>query len=48
MLKGFLETKTGLFMLELWKLLIEAQNEPNGIPKSLIEKKKLEYVQKCE
>ena len=28
---GFLEKNSGVFMLELWKLLIEAQNSENGI-----------------
>lgn len=28
---GFLEQKAGVFMVELWRLLIEAQNSENGI-----------------
>jgi serine/arginine repetitive matrix protein 1 len=37
---GFLEKNAGKFMLELWELLIDAQNSPNGIPsKILVERK---------
>jgi len=39
-LTGFLERNTGKFMKELWELLIDAQNAPNGIPSVLIEEKK--------
>jgi len=30
-LTGFLAKSTGPFMKELWQLLIDAQNSPNGI-----------------
>ena len=30
-LTGFLEKNSPVFMLELWKLLLEAQNSPGGI-----------------
>ena len=30
-LLGFLSDKSGEFMLELWKLLLEAQEKDNGI-----------------
>jgi len=30
-LTGFLARNTGPFMKELWQLLIDAQNSPNGI-----------------
>ena len=33
-------------MKELWKLLLEAQDSPNGIPPSLIQERKEEILQK--
>jgi serine/arginine repetitive matrix protein 1 len=47
-LTGFLEDKTPQFMLELWNLLLEAQKEPSGIPKQLIEEKLKEKELKME
>jgi serine/arginine repetitive matrix protein 1 len=31
--------------LELWKLLLSAQTSPQGVPKELLEAKKLELMQ---
>ena len=45
---GFLSNKAGIFMRELWKLLLEAQETSNGIPPSLIEERKEEIKQKKE
>lgn len=47
-LTGFMEDKTPQFMLELWNLLLEAQKEPSGIPKQLIEAKVKEKEMKQE
>jgi len=44
-LTGFLARNTGPFMKELWQLLIDAQNSPNGIPPILIEERKDEIKQ---
>jgi len=44
-LTGFLEKNAGRFMKDLWCLLIDAQNSPNGIPPALIEEKKDEIRQ---
>jgi len=44
-LTGFLARNTGPFMKELWQLLIDAQNSPNGIPPVLIEERKDEIKQ---
>ena len=41
-IEGFIEDKTEIFMTELWKLLLSAQKEPNGIPVELVEEKKNE------
>lgn len=41
-LTGFLESKTKLFITELWKLLLSAQNSVGGIPAEFIEQKKEE------
>jgi PWI domain len=45
---GFLEDKTGVFMEELVKLLIEAKDSPNGVPPTLIREKELEMKEKRE
>lgn len=44
-LTGFLEKDTALFCKELWKLLLSAQASPQGVPKELLEAKKLELMQ---
>ena len=41
-LTGFLEKNTPKFMNSLWKLLLSAQDTPDGIPPRLIEDKKVE------
>ncbi|EAU89259.2 SR-rich pre-mRNA splicing activator [Coprinopsis cinerea okayama7 len=41
-LQGFLTNKTASFMTELWKLLIEAQEEVTGVPRTFVEQKKEE------
>ena len=45
-LTGFMEDKTPIFMDELVKLLIEANQSPNGVPISLIREKELELEKK--
>lgn len=45
---GFLERDAKKFMVNLWKLLIEAQESPHGIPVSLIQAKKNELKDKEE
>ncbi|EME79154.1 uncharacterized protein MYCFIDRAFT_216349 [Pseudocercospora fijiensis CIRAD86] len=42
---GFLDKDAAPFCLELWKLCLSAQDSPNGIPKELLEAKKLELIQ---
>ncbi|KAL7912139.1 PWI domain-containing protein [Trichoderma velutinum] len=44
-LTGFLDKDTGPFCKELWKLLLSAQSNPQGVPKELLEAKKLELMQ---
>ena len=44
-LGGFLEKDAPNFAKELWKLCISGQNSPQGIPKELLEAKKLELIQ---
>jgi len=44
-LTGFLDKDTPAFCKELWKLLLSAQNSPQGVPKELLEAKKLELMQ---
>ncbi|KAI6780196.1 serine/arginine repetitive matrix protein 1 [Emericellopsis cladophorae] len=44
-LTGFLEKDTATFCKELWKLLLSAQSSPQGVPKELLEAKKLELMQ---
>ena len=41
---GFLEKQAGSFIEELWQLLIDAQEQPHGIPSSFIQKKKEEIL----
>jgi len=49
MLTGFLgKTKAKAFMSDLWEILTEAQENPHGIPKELIELKKNEILKKKE
>ena len=43
---GFLEGKAKSFMEEFWGLLVDAQNQPSGIPSLFIEKKKSEIIKK--
>ena len=47
-LLGFLEERAETFMLELWRLLLSAQNEPTGIPPELIREKLDEKQRKME
>ncbi|CAG9938447.1 unnamed protein product [Clonostachys rosea f. rosea IK726] len=49
-LTGFLEKETAAFCKELWNLLLSAQASPQGVPKELLEAKKLELMQEkvCE
>jgi serine/arginine repetitive matrix protein 1 len=42
---GFLDDDTAAFCLSLWRLCLSAQEDPNGIPKELIEAKKEELKQ---
>ncbi|KAM0512251.1 hypothetical protein ACHAPE_009067 [Trichoderma viride] len=44
-LTGFLDKETAPFCKELWKLLLSAQGNPQGVPKELLEAKKLELMQ---
>ncbi|KND90106.1 Serine/arginine repetitive matrix protein 1 [Tolypocladium ophioglossoides CBS 100239] len=44
-LTGFLEKDTAPFCKELWNLLLSAQASPQGVPKELLEAKKLELIQ---
>ena len=41
-LTGFLTSKTAEFMIGLWKLLLEAQASPSGIPQTFVEEQKEE------
>eukprot|EP01036_Dinobryon_divergens_P031019 gene31019-40354_t len=41
---GFLGKQTGAFVEELWAFLVDAQNQPNGIPSAFIQKKKQEII----
>ena len=43
-LTPFLEGKTGEFVLELWKMLLSAQQNTLGIPKEVIEERKAELL----
>ena len=44
-LTGFLDKDTPTFCKDLWKLLLSAQTSPQGVPKELLEAKKLELMQ---
>ncbi|KAG9507246.1 hypothetical protein J7337_000796 [Fusarium musae] len=44
-LTGFLDKDTAVFCKDLWKLLLSAQSNPQGVPKELLEAKKLELIQ---
>lgn len=44
-LTGFLDKDTAPFCKELWALCLSAQNSPQGVPKELLEAKKLELIQ---
>ena len=44
-LGGFLEKQAATFSSELWKLCLSAQENPQGIPKELLEAKKAELIQ---
>ncbi|RKP35157.1 PWI domain-containing protein [Dimargaris cristalligena] len=45
-LTGFLSRKAPVFVLDLWKLLISAQNSLGGIPPEFLEQKKREILNK--
>lgn len=45
-LTGFLEKSTGMFMEELWGLLVDAQSSLGGIPSAFLQDKKQELLQK--
>lgn len=44
-LTGFLEKSTGMFMEELWGLLVDAQSSLGGIPSAFLQDKKQEMLQ---
>ncbi|KAI8974885.1 PWI domain-containing protein, partial [Trametes punicea] len=44
-LMGFLTNSTPAFMSALWKLLLEAQESPAGVPRTFVEEKKEEMRQ---
>lgn len=44
-LTGFLTKHTVEFMSSLWKLLLEAQESPAGVPQTFVEEKKAEMRQ---
>ncbi|KAJ3570572.1 hypothetical protein NP233_g4319 [Leucocoprinus birnbaumii] len=44
-LTGFLTKGTPAFMSELWKLLLEAQEDVTGVPRTMVEQKKQEMRQ---
>ena len=43
-LTGFLNKQAQPFVAELWKLLLDAQDAPHGIPRAFVERKKQELV----
>ncbi|CAM9239543.1 unnamed protein product, partial [Laminaria digitata] len=47
-LTGFLEKSTGMFMEELWGLLVDAQSSLGGIPSAFLQDKKQEIIQAKE
>lgn len=44
-LTGFLDKDTPSFCKELWTLCLSAQSNAQGVPKELLEAKKLELIQ---
>lgn len=44
-LTGFLNKETPAFCKELWDLMLSAQDSPVGVPRELLEAKKLELQQ---
>lgn len=44
-LTGFLDKDTPRFCKELWNLCLSAQSSDQGVPKELLEAKKLELIQ---
>lgn len=44
-LTGFLDKDTPKFCKELWSLCLSGQENPQGVPKELLEAKKLELMQ---
>ncbi|KAI0140946.1 hypothetical protein F4776DRAFT_613325 [Hypoxylon sp. NC0597] len=44
-LTGFLDKDTAPFCKDLWNLCLSAQSNPQGVPKELLEAKKLELIQ---
>jgi serine/arginine repetitive matrix protein 1 len=44
-LTGFLDKDTAKFCKELWLLCLSGQQNPQGVPKELLEAKKLELMQ---
>ena len=44
-LTGFLDKDTPKFCKDLWILCLSAQSNPQGVPKELLEAKKLELIQ---
>ena len=47
-LTGFLNKQAQPFVAELWKLLLDAQDAPHGIPRAFVERKKQELVARRE
>ena len=45
-LTGFLNKQAQPFVAELWKLLLDAQDAPHGIPRAFVERKKQELVKR--
>ena len=43
-LGGFLDKDAPSFCLKLWQLCLSAQDSPQGIPKQLLEAKKMELI----
>eukprot|EP01138_Halocafeteria_seosinensis_P004740 gb/GECG01004847.1/.p1 GENE.gb/GECG01004847.1/~~gb/GECG01004847.1/.p1 ORF type:complete len:342 (+),score=73.16 gb/GECG01004847.1/:1-1026(+) len=43
-LTGFLENNSASFVLELWKMLLSAQDNPTGIPEQMLQQKKEELM----
>ena len=43
---GFLEKQSGAFVAELWALMVDAQEQPTGIPSVFLQKKKEEILQR--